>query len=44
MCKCWGNVQMLGKCANAGEMCKCMVNVQMCKCENVQMLGKCVEM
>ena len=43
---------MLGKCANAGEMCKCMVNVQMCKCENVQMckcenvqmLGKCVEM
>ena len=29
------NVQMLGKCANAGLM---------CKCENVQMLGKCVEM
>ena len=35
---------MLGKCANAGEMCKCE-NVQMCKClgnvwecENVRLI------
>ena len=28
--KCFENVQMRGKCANAGEMCKCE-NVQMCK-------------
>ena len=29
---------MLGKCANAWEMCKCLGNVQMLgKCANVQM-------
>ena len=34
---------MLGKCADAWEMCEC-VNVQMCKClGNVQMLGKCAD-
>ena len=29
MCKCFGNVQMLWKCANALGMCKCFGNVQM---------------
>ena len=34
MCKCLGNVQMLGKCANV-RMCKCANAWEMC--ENVKM-------
>ena len=33
---------MLGKCANAWEMCECLGNVRMCKCANAWEMCECV--